>query len=102
MTTRKRICKSRNVRKHSGTSGPATRRNTSRHARITAKLRALEGLGNRGQGTVGAQNGLFDEGNIPQMFENIGGRDRGRTGDLIVANDVKKFIRRGAATTYVF
>jgi hypothetical protein len=36
------------------------------------------------------------------MIENDGGRDRGRIGDLIVANDVKKFIRRGAATTYAF
>jgi len=45
---------------------------------------------------------LFEENEELQVLENIGGRDRGRTGDLIVANDVKKFIRRGAATTYVF
>jgi len=38
----------------------------------------------------------------PPVVENIGGRYRGRTGELIVANDVKKFMRRGAATTYVF
>jgi integrase len=57
------------------------------HARFELKRDALEGLGNRGRGTVGAQNRLFDEDNVPQVLENIGGRDRGRTGDLIVAND---------------
>ena len=44
----------------------------------------------------------FVENEKLQVVENIGGRDRGRTGDLTVANNVKKFIRRGAATTYVF
>jgi hypothetical protein len=42
--------------------------------------------GNRGQGTLGAQNRLFHGDNVLQVVENIGGRDRGRTGDLIVAN----------------
>jgi hypothetical protein len=38
------------------------------------------------------------------MGEFSGGNlvDETGTGDLIAANDVKKFIRRGAATTYVF
>jgi hypothetical protein len=39
---------------------------------------------------------------VPQVIEKIGGRDRDRTGDLLVANEESKFIRRGAATTYVF
>jgi hypothetical protein len=32
----------------------------------------------------------------------FGGRDRDRTGDLLVANEEKNLIRRGAATTYAF
>jgi len=36
------------------------------------------------------------------VVENIGGRDRDRTGDLLVANEEKNLIRRGAATTYAF
>ena len=53
-------------------------------------------------GPVTTQNVPFVENEKPQVVENIGGRDRGRTGDLIVANDGKKFIRRSAATTYAF
>ena len=37
-----------------------------------------------------------------QTVETIGGRDRDRTGDLLVANEEKNLIRRGAATTYAF
>ena len=37
----------------------------------------------------------------PQVVENIGGREGIRTPGLLVANDENKFIRRGAATTYV-
>jgi hypothetical protein len=32
-----------------------------------------------------------------EAIENVGGRDRGRTGEHIFANDVKKLIRRSAA-----
>jgi hypothetical protein len=72
------------------------------HARIAAKRKALENMGKDGRNTVTTQNLLFRENDGAQMIENNGGRDRGRTGDRIVANDAKKFIRRGAATTYVF
>ena len=34
-----------------------------------------------------AQTRPFEVDNIPEVIESIGGRDRGRTGDLIVAND---------------
>ena len=65
-------------------------------------LKSEFGLQGRSHDTVTTQNLPFEENEDLRMTENIGGRDRGRTGDLIVANDVRKFIRRGAATTYVF
>jgi len=34
-----------------------------------------------------------------EAIENVGGRDRGRTGDLIVANDGEIKLRRGVAIT---
>ena len=71
-------------------------------ARIAAKRKVLENMGKDGRDTVTTQNVPFVENEKPQVVENIGGRDRGRTGDLIVASDAKKFIGRGAATTYVF
>jgi hypothetical protein len=37
-----------------------------------------------------------------QFTGDFGGRDRDRTGDLLVANEEKNLIRRGAATTYAF
>jgi hypothetical protein len=37
-----------------------------------------------------------------QFSKDFGGRDRDRAGGLLVANEVVKFIRRGAATTYFF
>jgi hypothetical protein len=52
-----------------------------------------------GHSTVTAQNRLFEEDNIPRVLQNMVDETVGRTGHLIVANDVKKFIRRGAATT---
>ena len=57
------------------------------HARLVLKRAAVERLGRAGRGTVGAQSNQFRLEMDSQTIENNGGRDRGRTGDLIVAND---------------
>jgi integrase len=55
------------------------------HARLVLKRAAVERLGRAGQGTVGAQSDQFRLEMDSQVVENVGGRDRDRTGDLLVA-----------------
>ena len=70
------------------------------HVRLAAKRQALEALGkNSGQGTVGAQSRLFQEDDVPQVLENIGGREGIRTPGLLVANRGENKLRQGATIT---
>ena len=48
--------------------------------------------------TITPQNAFSPEYKM-EAIENVGGRDRGRTGDLIVANDGEIKLRRGVAIT---
>ncbi len=57
------------------------------HARMDAKRTALDHLAKAGQGTVRAKFQEQLDFDVTQVIDSIGGRDRGRTGDLIVAND---------------
>ena len=41
------------------------------HSRMAAKRNALEALAKGGHSTVTAQNRLFEEDNVPQVFENM-------------------------------
>ena len=73
------------------------------HIRIDAKRKALDALSQR---STRAANGTTYVTKEPeaanadaQVVENIGGRDRDRTGDLLVANEEKSEIRHGAAIT---
>src|ERR1051326_2168245 len=54
------------------------------HVRPALKREALEAMKKSGQGTVRAQNRLFDEDNVPQVLENNGGRSEERTCDLLL------------------
>ena len=61
------------------------------HVRLDAKRRALDALsgGGSGDGYGTKSDTKRPDDSMPgsQMVEKIGGRDRDRTGDLIVAND---------------
>ena len=71
-----------------GIAGHLSRKMLERysHTRTTLKRAALERLGKFGQGTIGAQSDQFHLRLEAEVAEKIGGRDRDRTGDLIVAN----------------
>ena len=61
------------------------------HVRLDAKRKALDALAGGGSGggydTNSGTNPPTDSARASQVAENVGGRDRDRTGDLIVAND---------------
>ena len=73
------------------------------HIRLDAKRTVLEVLSQRGGRAGYVTNNVTKEAEVSntntEVLENIGGRDRGRTGDLIVANDAHLKLRRGVAIT---
>ena len=72
------------------------------HVRLDAKRKALDGLSGAGS-AVGYYTKHDTNSANPnakfQVVENVGGRDRDRTGDLLVANEATPNLRCGAATT---
>jgi hypothetical protein len=73
------------------------------HIRMDAKRKALDALSQQSGRADSDTNYITKEPEAAntdaQVVENIGGRDRDRTGDLLVANDVNSKLRRGAAIT---
>jgi hypothetical protein len=58
---------------------PFSEHNLLLYAAVNCKVKNVEG--------IFAENGITAEGGETEIIFGVGGRDRGRTGDLIVAND---------------